>query len=102
MADFVEKEMSEPSRITNSSQRTALELRVFTTPARVIAGDPNRTFSPTTSTLIFGASDAVLVDALLIREDVDALGDMIASTGRMLTTISSRTGTGTTFSEATV
>jgi len=37
--------------------------------------------------LIFGAGDAVLVDALLIREDVDALGDMIASTGRTLTTI---------------
>src|SRR6266481_782681 len=52
-----------------------------------MAGDPNRTLSPTTSTLIFGARDAVLVDALLIREDVDALGDMIASTGRTLTTI---------------
>jgi hypothetical protein len=86
-ADFVEKEMSEPSRITDNTQRSSLELRMFTSPARVIAGDPNRTFSPTTSTLIFGASDAVLVDALLIREDVDALGDMIASTGRTLTTI---------------
>src|ERR1700683_2904053 len=39
---------------------------------KAIAGDPNRTFSPTTSTLIFGANDAVLVDALLIKEDVDA------------------------------
>jgi glyoxylase-like metal-dependent hydrolase (beta-lactamase superfamily II) len=44
-------------------------------------------FSPTTSTLIFGARDAVLVDALMIMEDVDALGDMIASTGKTLTTI---------------
>jgi glyoxylase-like metal-dependent hydrolase (beta-lactamase superfamily II) len=79
--------MSELSRITNNAQRSSLELRVFTSPVRVIAGDPNRTFSPTTSTLIFGARDAVLVDALLIREDVDALGDMIASTGRTLTTI---------------
>ncbi len=60
---------------------------MFTSAARVIAGDPNRTFSPTTSTLIFGARDVVLVDALLIREAVDALGDMIASTGRTLTTI---------------
>jgi hypothetical protein len=50
---------------------------VFTSPTHVIAGDPNRTFSPTTSTLIFPATDAVLVDALLIKEDVDALGDMI-------------------------
>jgi glyoxylase-like metal-dependent hydrolase (beta-lactamase superfamily II) len=36
---------------------------------------------------IFGATDAVLVDALMIIEDVDALGDMIASTGKRLTTI---------------
>jgi hypothetical protein len=46
--------MSELSRITNNAQRSSLELRVFTSPVRVIAGDPNRTFSPTTSTLIFG------------------------------------------------
>jgi len=37
--------------------------------------------------VIFGATDAVLVDALMIMEDVDALGDMIASTGKTLTTI---------------
>jgi len=79
--------MSEPSRIANNTLRSSLELRVFTSPSRVIAGDPNRTFSPTTSTLIFGTTDAVLVDALLIMEDVDALGDMIASTGKRLTTI---------------
>jgi hypothetical protein len=77
--------MSEPSRIANNTLRSSLELRVFTSPSRVIAGDPNRTFSPTTSTLIFGTTDAVLVDALLIMEDVDALGDMIASTGKRLT-----------------
>jgi hypothetical protein len=34
--------------------------------------------------LIFGASDAGLVDALMITENVDALGDMIASTGKRL------------------
>ena len=79
--------MSELSRITYNAQRSSLELRVFTSPALIIAGNPNRTFSPTTSTLIFGARDAVRVDALPIREDVDALGDMIASTGRTLSTI---------------
>jgi hypothetical protein len=79
--------MSEPSRISKNTQKSSLEPRVFTSPTRVIAGDPNRAFSPTTSTLIFGASEAGLVDALLISEDVDALGDMIASTGRTLTTI---------------
>jgi glyoxylase-like metal-dependent hydrolase (beta-lactamase superfamily II) len=79
--------MSPTSVQITGEVKIALELRVFTSPTRVIAGDPNRTFSPTTSTLIFGASNAVLVDALLIREDVDALGDMIGSTGRTLTTI---------------
>jgi len=69
--------MSELSHITNNAQRSSLELRVLTSLTHVIAGDPNRTFSPTTSTLIFPATEAVLVDALLIKEDVDALGDMI-------------------------
>jgi len=98
----VEKEMSEPSRIANNTERSSLELRVLTSPTRVIAGDPNRTFSPPTSTLIVGASDAVLVDALLIGEDVDALGDMIASTGRTLATIFITYGHGNTFSEVIV
>jgi len=60
---------------------------VFVSPTHAIGGDPKRTFSPTTATLIFGATDAVLVDALIVMEDVDALGDMIASTGKRLTTI---------------
>jgi glyoxylase-like metal-dependent hydrolase (beta-lactamase superfamily II) len=79
--------MSELARITKNTQRSSLQLRVFASPTRIIAGDPNRTFSPTTSTLIFGANDAVLVDTLIVEEDVDALGDMIASTGKTLTTI---------------
>ena len=78
--------MSESGPVTNNIERRSLELRVFTSPDRII-GDPNRTFSPTTSTLIFGDTDAVLVDAQMITEDVDALGDMIASTGKRLTTI---------------
>jgi glyoxylase-like metal-dependent hydrolase (beta-lactamase superfamily II) len=73
--------------VTNDAQRSSLDFRVFVSPTHVIAGDPNRTFSPTTATLIFGAADAVLVDALMMVEDVDALGDMIASTGKRLTTI---------------
>jgi glyoxylase-like metal-dependent hydrolase (beta-lactamase superfamily II) len=45
------------------------------------------TFAATTSTLVFGASEAVLIDAQHIRSDVAALGDMIERTGRRLTTI---------------
>jgi len=73
--------------VTNDTKRSSLQLRVFVSPTHAIAGDPNRTFSPTTATLIFGDTDAVLVDSLIIAEDVDALGDMIASTGKKLTTI---------------
>jgi glyoxylase-like metal-dependent hydrolase (beta-lactamase superfamily II) len=45
------------------------------------------TFSATTSTLVSGSSEAVLIDAQHIRTDVAALGDMIERTGRRLTTI---------------
>jgi hypothetical protein len=40
--------------------------------------DGSGTFSPTTSTLIIGRTDAVLVDAQHIREDVQSLCDLIA------------------------
>jgi glyoxylase-like metal-dependent hydrolase (beta-lactamase superfamily II) len=61
--------------------------------AKVFVGETHRfedgsgTFSPTSSTLIMGETDAVLVDAQHIRSDVHALGDMIAQTGKRLTTI---------------
>ena len=66
---------------------SALRLQVYTSPTRAIRGAGERTFSPVTSTLITGERDAVLVDAGFIREDVDALGDMIAAAGKRLTTI---------------
>ncbi|MFC9361781.1 MBL fold metallo-hydrolase [Rhodococcus sp. NPDC057014] len=45
------------------------------------------TFSPTTSTLITGPTEAVLVDAQYLIDDVRKLGDLIESTGKKLTTI---------------
>jgi glyoxylase-like metal-dependent hydrolase (beta-lactamase superfamily II) len=45
------------------------------------------TFSPTTSTLITGPTEAVLVDAQFLKDDVAALGDLIVSSGKKLTTI---------------
>ena len=45
------------------------------------------TFAATTSTLVFGVSEAVLIDAQHIRSDVTDLGDLIERTGRRLTTI---------------
>jgi glyoxylase-like metal-dependent hydrolase (beta-lactamase superfamily II) len=45
------------------------------------------TFSATTSTLVSGDSDAVLIDAQHISTDVADLGDLVERTGRRLTTI---------------
>src|SRR6201993_132178 len=45
------------------------------------------TFAATTSTLVYGSSEALLIDAQHIRTDVAALGDLIERTGRRLMTI---------------
>jgi glyoxylase-like metal-dependent hydrolase (beta-lactamase superfamily II) len=45
------------------------------------------TFAATTSTLVTGSSEAVLIDAQHIREDVAALAEFIGRTGKKLTTI---------------
>jgi glyoxylase-like metal-dependent hydrolase (beta-lactamase superfamily II) len=57
----------------------------------VPAGDwpemPTGTFPPTTATLVSGATEAVLIDALYLKDDVRDLGDLIERTGKRLTTI---------------
>jgi glyoxylase-like metal-dependent hydrolase (beta-lactamase superfamily II) len=45
------------------------------------------TFSPTTSTLIAGQREAVLIDAQFMSSDVTALGGMIEESGKELTAI---------------
>src|ERR1700761_471886 len=69
-----------------SNARSNLSAKVFIGRTHPFE-DGSGTFSPTTSTLILGDSDAVLVDAQHIREDIDALIAMIAQSGRRLTTI---------------
>src|ERR1019366_10810391 len=64
-----------------------LRTHVFTSAARVIGGDPGRTFSPSTSTLVTGDTQAVLIDAQFTESEITALGDMIEQTGKALTTI---------------
>jgi len=44
-------------------------------------------FSPTTATILSGATEAVLVDTLLLADDVERLGERIEATGKQLTTI---------------
>ena len=48
---------------------------------------PSGTFSPTTATLISGATEVVLIDALHLKEEIKDLGDLIERTGKKLTTI---------------
>ena len=76
-----------PMKEAVPSRQPSLHLQVFTSPYRKIGGSEDRTFSPVTSTLIYGDTEAVLVDAQFIRDDIDALGDMIEAVGRRLTTI---------------
>lgn len=48
---------------------------------------PSGTFSPSTATLISGATEIVLIDALHLLAEVQELGDLIERTGKKLTTI---------------
>jgi glyoxylase-like metal-dependent hydrolase (beta-lactamase superfamily II) len=64
-----------------------LKTKVFVSPSLTFENNISGTFSPTSSTLIIGERDAVLVDAQHLRSDVKALGDLIEQTGKRLTTI---------------
>jgi glyoxylase-like metal-dependent hydrolase (beta-lactamase superfamily II) len=50
-------------------------------------GETREMWSPTSSTLIYGDRDAVLVDALLTMDEGRALAEWIAASGKNLTTI---------------
>jgi glyoxylase-like metal-dependent hydrolase (beta-lactamase superfamily II) len=71
---------------TEATPETTLRALVFTSPAHDLVA-ARGTFSPTTSTLLVGQSESVLVDAQYIDSDIAALGDLIESTGTKLTTI---------------
>jgi glyoxylase-like metal-dependent hydrolase (beta-lactamase superfamily II) len=50
-------------------------------------GPDTGTFPPATSTIVSGPTEAVLIDAQYLKEDVRDLGDLIERTGKTLTTI---------------
>jgi glyoxylase-like metal-dependent hydrolase (beta-lactamase superfamily II) len=64
---------------------TRIDLDVYTCEAAELS--IGGTFSPTTSTLITGATEAVLVDAQYREADVDELVRRIKASGKTLTTI---------------
>jgi glyoxylase-like metal-dependent hydrolase (beta-lactamase superfamily II) len=63
-----------------------LQRHVFTSAARAF-GRHGQTFSPTTSTIVVGQTEAVLIDAQFIKDEVNTLGDTIEQIGKTLTTI---------------
>jgi len=77
---------------THSSPAVPVRATVFVgrwpkVPVEEVPGLPDGTFSPTTATLVSGATEAVLIDALYLKDDVRELGDLIERTGKKLTTI---------------
>ena len=64
---------------------TSLRLDVYTGPLRDL--DNGGQFSPTTSTLVFGPTESVLVDTQYMSDDVDEVIRRIEATGTTLTTI---------------
>jgi glyoxylase-like metal-dependent hydrolase (beta-lactamase superfamily II) len=72
--------------------RSSLSYDVFVAPEKPFAAPPPAVgdapaWDPTTSTLIFGARDAVLVDPLMTVREAAALADWVALHDRRLTTI---------------
>lgn len=90
----METATTSPARIPTGSSTDAPSIRatVFVgrwpnIPVVEVPGVPTGTFSPTTATLVTGATEAVLIDALYLKDDVRDLGDLIERTGKKLTTI---------------
>jgi glyoxylase-like metal-dependent hydrolase (beta-lactamase superfamily II) len=89
------------------TRRPSLSYDVFVAPEKPFTAPPSRfggppAWDPTTSTLIFGARDAVLVDALRTVREATALVDWVALHERRLTTIYITHGHGDHCSACTV
>jgi glyoxylase-like metal-dependent hydrolase (beta-lactamase superfamily II) len=70
---------------------TVLTIDVYVSPLRPYAGSPAQgpgddpNWSPMSSTLIAGEEEAILVDALIANEQVDALAEWVRGFGKRLT-----------------
>jgi glyoxylase-like metal-dependent hydrolase (beta-lactamase superfamily II) len=76
---------SSPAANERRNRMTDLSVDVYTSPMRELSTGGQ--FSPTTSTLITGPSEAVLVDAQYMESDVAEIARRIEASGRTLTTI---------------
>jgi glyoxylase-like metal-dependent hydrolase (beta-lactamase superfamily II) len=81
------------ARATGPVASSTLNVNVFTAPGKAMVGERPKPFGealgfdPTTSTLIFGENDAVLVDAMTTVAEAEALTAWIALHNRNLETI---------------
>ncbi|HZO25439.1 MAG TPA: MBL fold metallo-hydrolase [Chloroflexota bacterium] len=72
---------------------TDLDYAVYVAPPKVAVsedlplGEHRRMGSPTASTLIYGAWDAVLVDPLMTKEESRTLAEWVVATGKNVLTI---------------
>jgi glyoxylase-like metal-dependent hydrolase (beta-lactamase superfamily II) len=70
-----------------------LQYSVYVAPAKLVVsddfppGEDREMWSPTTSTLIHGERDAVLVDALMTKDESRALADWVVAAGKNVTAI---------------
>jgi glyoxylase-like metal-dependent hydrolase (beta-lactamase superfamily II) len=85
--------LKETTRLTVPVASSTLGVNVFTAPGKAMVGERPKPFGeafgfdPTTSTLIFGENDAVLVDAMTTVAEAEALASWIALHNRNLETI---------------
>jgi glyoxylase-like metal-dependent hydrolase (beta-lactamase superfamily II) len=71
--------------VTGDRRTAGLDLDVYTSPMRALGNGGQ--FSPTTSTLLTGPTEAVLVDTQYMESDVAEVARRIEASGRTLTTI---------------
>src|SRR5580698_10431046 len=85
--------LKEDARVAAPVPSTSLSVNVFTAPGKSMVGERPKLFGealgfdPITSTLIYGETDAVLVDAMMTVAEAEALADWIALHNRNLETI---------------
>ena len=102
--------MSRPNSayLVETNPSTHLKWSTFVTPSIAVVttdlapGEHERPWPPTSSTLIYGLRDAVLVDSLITLEQARVQADWIASTGNNLTTIYATHGHGDHFFGASI